>query len=77
MSEDKQEHIMQLVLHNVEKIRSESQSKLKELLSPTLGTSAADDVAHYFFGPNPQIKNLTWSLLKDLKLVTDVSETKK
>jgi hypothetical protein len=68
MSRDNAE-ITQLVIDNVETVRQESEDKLmKSLRSAGATQKEASDIAFYFFGHNPKIKELTEALLKDLNI---------
>jgi hypothetical protein len=68
MSRDNAE-ITKLVLDNVEVVRQESEAKLvKSLRSAGATQKEANDIANYFFGHNPKIKELTETLLKDLNI---------
>jgi len=62
------ETVLKYLIEDVEAIRKESEVKLKKSIS-YLGKDKAAEVATYFFGSNPEIENLTKTLLKDLKII--------
>jgi hypothetical protein len=59
------EEILKGVIEEVEEIRSESERKLRKALS-VLGHHHSADIANYFFGANPKLRELTNELLKEL-----------
>lgn len=60
--------ILSDVLYEVEVTRIEAYNKLLKKLLP-LGVNHAMDICNYFYGPNPEIENLTQNLLKEINLI--------
>ena len=65
------QYLVRTVLQETEKVREESERKLKNALTTMVGREKAEDIANYFFGIQPNMEGLTLKLLRELDLIKE------